>query len=67
MKNSISNTILTNNHYIYCTTSISEDMIVDNVESISDKMNGVEWRMKWKEYLKESVLNDNKNCMLSLN
>ena len=23
--------------------------------------------MKWKEYLKESVLNDNKNCMLSLN
>ncbi|KNB41505.1 chaperone HSP70, partial [Blastocystis sp. subtype 4] len=35
--------------------------IVD--ESISEKMNGVEWRMKWKEYLKESVLNDNKNCM----
>ncbi|KAK8789543.1 hypothetical protein WA171_001635 [Blastocystis sp. BT1] len=30
-------------------------------------MNGVDWRMKWKEYLKESVLNDNKNCMLSLN
>ena len=42
-------------------------MIVDNVESISDKMNEVEWRMKWKEYFKESVLNDNKNCMLSLN
>ena len=40
---------------------------VDNVESISKKMNGVEWRMKWKEYLKESVLNDNKNCMLNLN
>ena len=30
-------------------------------------MNGVEWRMKWKEYLKESVLNSNKNCMLNLN
>ncbi|KAK8802589.1 hypothetical protein WA171_006268 [Blastocystis sp. BT1] len=42
-------------------------MKVDNVESISKKMNGVEWRMKWKEYLKESVLNSNKNCMLSLN
>ena len=42
-------------------------MKVDNVESISKKMNGVEWRMKWKEYLKESVLNDNKNCMLNLN
>ncbi|KAK8795787.1 hypothetical protein WA171_003756 [Blastocystis sp. BT1] len=40
---------------------------VDNVESISKKMNEVEWRMKWKEYLKESVLNDNKNCMLNLN
>ncbi|KAK8799341.1 hypothetical protein WA171_006086 [Blastocystis sp. BT1] len=40
---------------------------VDNVESISKKMNEVEWRMKWKEYLKESVLNNNKNCMLSLN
>ena len=24
-------------------------MKVDNVESISKKMNGVEWRMKWKE------------------
>ena len=45
----------------------NKNMSVDNVESISDKMNGVEWRMKWKEYLKESVLNDNKNCMLSLN
>ena len=44
-----------------------KNMNVDNVESISKKMNGVEWRMKWKEYLKESVLNDNKNCMLSLN
>ncbi|KAK8808372.1 hypothetical protein WA171_001592, partial [Blastocystis sp. BT1] len=42
-------------------------MNVDNVESISKKMNGIEWRMKWKEYLKESVLNDNKNCMLNLN
>ena len=42
-------------------------MKVDNVESISKKMNGVDWRMKWKEYLKESVLNDNKNCMLNLN
>ena len=42
-------------------------MKVDNVESISEKVNGIEWRMKWKEYLKESVLNDNKNCMLSLN
>ena len=42
-------------------------MKVDNVESISKKMNEVEWRMKWKEYLKESVLNDNKNCMLNLN
>ncbi|KAK8797449.1 hypothetical protein WA171_004331 [Blastocystis sp. BT1] len=42
-------------------------MSVDNVESTSKKMNGVEWRMKWKEYLKESVLNDNKNCMLILN
>ncbi|KAK8796357.1 hypothetical protein WA171_004318 [Blastocystis sp. BT1] len=42
-------------------------MSVDNVESTSKKMNGVEWRMKWKEYLKESVLNDNKNCMLNLN
>ena len=31
---------------------------VDNVESISKKINEVEWRMKWKEYLKESVLND---------
>ena len=40
---------------------------VDNVESISKKINEVEWRMKWKEYLKESVLNDNKNCMLNLN
>ena len=40
---------------------------VSNIQSISKKMNGVEWRMKWKEYLKESVLNDNKNCMLSLN
>ncbi|KAK8807475.1 hypothetical protein WA171_000432 [Blastocystis sp. BT1] len=40
---------------------------VDNVESTTKKMNGVEWRMKWKEYLKESVLNDNKNCMLNLN
>ena len=40
---------------------------VDNVKSISKKMNGVDWRMKWKEYLKESVLNDNKNCMLNLN
>ncbi|KAK8800471.1 hypothetical protein WA171_005102 [Blastocystis sp. BT1] len=38
-----------------------------NTESISKKMNEVEWRMKWKEYLKESVLNDNKNCMLNLN
>ena len=45
----------------------NKNMSVDNVESISKKMNGVEWRMKWKEYLKESVLNDNKNCMLSLN
>ena len=42
-------------------------MKVDNVESISKKMNGVDWRMKWKEYLKESVLNSNKNCMLNLN
>ncbi|KAK8804636.1 hypothetical protein WA171_006604 [Blastocystis sp. BT1] len=42
-------------------------MSVDNVESISEKINGVEWRMKWKEYLKESVLNNNKNCMLNLN
>ena len=33
---------------------------VDNVESISKKMNEVDWRMKWKEYLKESVLNDNR-------
>ena len=65
MKNSISNTILQSLHLL--STSISEDMIVDNVESISDKVNRVEWRMKWKEYLKESVLNDNKNCMLSLN
>ena len=40
---------------------------VDNVKSISKKMNGVDWRMKWKEYLKESVLNSNKNCMLNLN
>ena len=47
--------------------SDNKRMKVDNVESISKKMNGVEWRMKWKEYLKESVLNDNKNCMLSLN
>ena len=45
----------------------NKNMSVDNVESISKKMNGVEWRMKWKEYLKESVLNDNKNCMLNLN
>ena len=45
----------------------NKNMSVDNDESISEKMNGVEWRMKWKEYLKESVLNDNKNCMLSLN
>ena len=42
-------------------------MVMDTAELISDKMNGVEWRMKWKEYLKESVLNDNKNCMLNLN
>ena len=42
-------------------------MRVDNDESTSKKLNGVEWRMKWKEYLKESVLNDNKNCMLILN
>ena len=47
--------------------SDNKNMSVDNVESISKKMNGVEWRMKWKEYLKESVLNDNKNCMLNLN
>ncbi|KAK8801565.1 hypothetical protein WA171_004705 [Blastocystis sp. BT1] len=47
--------------------SDSKRMKVDNVESISKKMNGVEWRMKWKEYLKESVLNNNKNCMLNLN
>ncbi|KAK8792229.1 hypothetical protein WA171_002482 [Blastocystis sp. BT1] len=45
----------------------NKNMSVDNVESISKKMNGVDWRMKWKEYLKESVLNDNKNCMLNLN
>ena len=45
----------------------NKNMSVDNVESTSKKVNGVEWRMKWKEYLKESVLNDNKNCMLSLN
>ena len=47
--------------------SDNKRMKVDNVESISKKMNGVEWRMKWKEYLKESVLNNNKNCMLNLN
>ena len=55
--------------YSYRIRLMSDDkrMKVDNVESISKKMNGVEWRMKWKEYLKESVLNDNKNCMLNLN
>ena len=42
-------------------------MVMDTAELISEKMNGVDWRMKWKEYLKESVLNSNKNCMLSLN
>ncbi|KAK8790594.1 hypothetical protein WA171_004337 [Blastocystis sp. BT1] len=47
--------------------SDNKRMKVDNVESISKKMNEVDWRMKWKEYLKESVLNDNKNCMLNLN
>ena len=35
--------------------------------SMSGEVNGVEWRVKWKEYLKESVLNDNKNCMLIMN
>ena len=47
--------------------SDSKRMKVDSKESISEKMNGVDWRMKWKEYLKESVLNGNKNCMLILN
>ncbi|KAK8794589.1 hypothetical protein WA171_003711 [Blastocystis sp. BT1] len=47
--------------------SDNKNMSVDNVESTSEKVNEVEWRMKWKEYLKESVLNDNKNCMLNLN
>ena len=42
-------------------------MVMDTAELISEKMNGVDWRMKWKEYLKESVLNSNKNCMLNLN
>ena len=44
--------------YSYRIRLMSDDkrMKVDNDESISKKMNGVEWRMKWKEYLKESVL-----------
>ena len=43
--------------YSYRIRLMSDDkrMKVDNVESISKKMNGVEWRMKWKEYLKESA------------
>ena len=45
----------------------NKNMSVDINVSTSKKMNGVEWRMKWKEYLKESILNDNKNCMLIMN
>ena len=37
--------------YSYRIRKMSDDkrMKVDNVESISKKMNEVEWRMKWKE------------------
>ena len=41
-------------------------MSVDNAELISEEMNEMNWSVNWKEYLKESTLNDNKNCMLSM-
>ena len=39
---------------------------MDTAESVSEEMNGVDLKVKWKEYLKESVLSDKKNCMLIL-
>ena len=42
-------------------------MSVDNAESITEDMNEMNWRVNWKEYLKESVLNDKKKCILIMN
>ena len=44
----------------------NENAIVNNTESGVEEMNGVDWRRKWKEYLKGGVLND-KNCVLRVN
>lgn len=40
---------------------------LDDKKTISFEMNEMNWRVNWKEYLKEVDLNDKKKCMLIVN
>ena len=42
-------------------------MSIDNAKVILYNMNEMNWRVNWKEYLKEVDLNDKKKCMLIVN